>query len=502
MNTIKQVDELRDQLAAEGTPKPDAIRQLALATLGWPYVFGAWGEKCQPSNRKRRMSDEHPTIKTKCPALNKGLACDPSNCQWAIGVRMYDCRGFTRWLLQQVDLDITGQGATSQYNTNSNWTKKGPISEMPEDVVCCVFKQVNGKTMEHTGMHVGGGTIIHCSVNVQTGRTTDKGWTHYAIPVGLYEESANNTEKKGEDEPVSNIKPNELVALFKKALDDKWGYIGGKAGITWTEAAQSAVEAAYRNGDTDYETAAKFGRKWVGHKVADCSGLFAWAFKQLNGYMYHGSNTMWSKYTTDKGKLLNGRREDGKQLKAGTAVFKVNGTDYYHVGLFIGGNTVIEARGTQAGVTTSDISKWHTWGELTGVDYGATADTKPVEQPVKQTIKPAETVQIPAQTTTGSDVSMPTTNAIVTADGGVNLRAEKSTKSMRLATIPQGAKINAKIVDDTWSSTEYNGKKGYVATRYISYEEDTAKTVLFNEQLQIIANIEKQLAHLKSLLGA
>ena len=46
MRTMEQVDELRDQLAAEGTPKPDAIRQIALATLDWPYVFGAWGEKC------------------------------------------------------------------------------------------------------------------------------------------------------------------------------------------------------------------------------------------------------------------------------------------------------------------------------------------------------------------------------------------------------------------------------------------------------------------------
>ena len=56
---------------------------------------------------------------------------------------------------------------------------------MPPNTVCCVFKQVNGKTMDHTGMCIGGGQIIHCSVEVKYGSTTEKGWTHYAIPAGL-----------------------------------------------------------------------------------------------------------------------------------------------------------------------------------------------------------------------------------------------------------------------------------------------------------------------------
>ena len=497
MRTLEQVDELRDQLIAEGTPKPDAIRQIALATLDWPYVFGAWGEKCTAQNRKRRLNDNHPTIKQKCPALN-GKTC--ADCKWGIGVRMFDCRGFTRWLLQQVDLDIAGQGATSQYNTNANWIKKGPISEMP-DQVCCVFKQVNGKTMEHTGMHIGGGTIIHCSVNVQTGRTSDKGWTHYAIPVGLYDEPKTENDEEGGDATMSNIKPDDLINLFRQAHSEKWGYIGGKAGQLWTEAAQSAAETAYRNGDMDNEATAKYGRQWVGKRVADCSGLFSWAFKQLGGYMYHGQNTMWSKYTINKGTLQDGKRTDGQFLKPGTAVFKVRDTDYYHVGLYIGGGTVIESQGTRVGVVTSSVSKWHTWGELKGVAYedtsSAAATTDKPAAPVAE-VKP---VTVPTTTKRG-DVPMVTGNAMVVADGGVNLRAERSTKSAKLAVIPKGTYINAEKVDDTWSSTEFNGRKGYVASQYISYNTDAASEALFNEQMQIIANIESELARLKSLLGA
>ena len=53
------------------------------------------------------------------------------------------------------------------------------------DLVCCVYQYRGGK-FQHTGIHIGGGQIIHCSAGVQWGDTSDKAWTHYAIPAGLY----------------------------------------------------------------------------------------------------------------------------------------------------------------------------------------------------------------------------------------------------------------------------------------------------------------------------
>ena len=112
MNNREQVDTIRRTMEAEGAAKPEIIRQLALACLDWPYVFGAWGEDCTPPNRRRRARADHPTIVSKCPALN-GKSC--ADCKWGIGVRMFDCRGFTRWLLQQVGLDIVnGSGVACQ----------------------------------------------------------------------------------------------------------------------------------------------------------------------------------------------------------------------------------------------------------------------------------------------------------------------------------------------------------------------------------------------------
>lgn len=180
--------------------------------IGEPYVFGALGEECTPKNRGRRVRDSHPTIKSKCQVLS-GKATDCTGCKWQ-GKQMYDCRGFTYWLLKQVGISISSVGCTTQWNENV-WAVKGLIRDMP-DLVCCVFKQdSSGSKMSHTGMHTEGTEIIHCSVGVQYGKTTDKGWTHFAIPRGLYTEE----EIKAAGlvpAPVPNLKRGSKGDLVKE----------------------------------------------------------------------------------------------------------------------------------------------------------------------------------------------------------------------------------------------------------------------------------------------
>ena len=169
------------------------------------------------------------------------------------------------------------------------------------------------------------------------------------------------------------ITTQSLIAKFQQALDEKWGYIWGTAGVQWTAARQKELE---KTTDSDRAQGRKYGSKWIGHKVADCSGLFAWVFKQLGGYMYHGSDTMYRKYCAQKGKLNKGKRTDNAILKPGAAVFGWNGKKYSHVGLYVGDGIVIEAMGTINGVTTSKVTagKWTHWGEMTGVAYGNTGN--------------------------------------------------------------------------------------------------------------------------------
>ena len=167
----------------------------------------------------------------------------------------------------------------------------------------------------------------------------------------------------------------DLIALFVYALSNGWGYIWGASGGIWTKAQQ---EKATR------EMTVKYGARWIGKHVADCSGLFAWAFKKLGGYMYHGSDTMFRKYTTSSGKLSKGNRTDGQGLKPGTAVFtwKEKEGKYGHVGLYIGDGKVIEAKGTKEGVVKSNVTedRWTHWGELKGVNYSDTPAPAPIPE--------------------------------------------------------------------------------------------------------------------------
>ena len=229
---------------------------------------------------------------------------------------------------------------------------------------------------------------------------------------------------------MGTILASDLIVKFKYAYDNKWGYIINTAGILWTQAKQNATTSA---------TAKEYGSQWIGHYVADCSGLFTWAFNQLGGFMYHGSNTMWSSYCTSKGKLKNGKRSDGQILKPGTAVFVLKGTsDRSHVGLYIGNGEVIEASSTKVGVIKTKITntKWCEWGELKGVEYTVTE-------------------------TPNSTVGSAMVNAVRVA-----LRSGPSTNDAVLMRVDKGERVQ--VLGDIWTKVTYQGKTGYMMTKFLT----------------------------------
>ena len=133
----------------------------------------------------------------------------------------------------------------------------------------------------------------------------------------------------------NTVKPEDLIAHCMRFLNEGWGYIYGACGQIWTQAQQDAKSK------TD-EQIRKYGQQWVGKHVIDCSGVWYLAMQELGSYMYHGSNTMWDKFTVSKGRLSKGKRTDGKELKPGTAIFTgINDGDHNHVGIYIGDGKVL-----------------------------------------------------------------------------------------------------------------------------------------------------------------
>lgn len=238
MNSIDSVSTHLEQMIQDGASKPEIVRSISKMCVGWPYVFGAWGEECTPPGRRRRKRDDHKTIVTDCQVLN-GSRSNCSGCKWDLPVRMFDCRGFTDWCLKQVGIDLQGEGATSQWGTKANWILQGPISEMPTDRVCCVFQQ-SGKSMEHTGLYLGDGSTCECQKGVQFFQTMSSKWTHYAIPAGLYDGGdipvptpSKPTIRKGDAGPYVTLAQTELMQrgydLGSYGADGKFGSATEKA---------------------------------------------------------------------------------------------------------------------------------------------------------------------------------------------------------------------------------------------------------------------------------
>ena len=230
------------------------------------------------------------------------------------------------------------------------------------------------------------------------------------------------------------IKSQELVELFRYALENIWGYIWGTAGVEWTKAKQDAMN---KTTESKYAGSRQYGAKWIGHMVADCSGLFSWAFSQLGGSIYHGSDTIWHSYCLNKGELLKGSRDDGQELKPGTAVFTHSSEKRGHIGLFVGDGLVIEAAGAKAGVITSNVTdkKWVEWGELKGVEYG---EPEPV----------------------------PAGYAVVTGKN-LALRQGPSTSCKVITRAPTGSRVKITDPPSDWEYVTYNGKQGYMMKQYL-----------------------------------
>ena len=212
----------------------DQLTQWARTEIGSPYIFGAAGQKCTPAYRQQVMKSKPEyaeAIQRNCPVLSgKSTSC--SGCKYE-GRKAYDCRGLTREGLRAVTgRPIMGAGATSQWNDASNWEIKGPIHAMPERP-CIVFVQ-KGSTMSHTGIYIGGGAVIHASGHNSgvIDSPMPRSWTHYAIPIGLYEEGETIVEdaylirRRDKGEKIKNLQEGLMklgYALPRFGADGDFG---------------------------------------------------------------------------------------------------------------------------------------------------------------------------------------------------------------------------------------------------------------------------------------
>lgn len=228
----------------------------------------------------------------------------------------------------------------------------------------------------------------------------------------------------------------DLARAAKEILPKKWGYIFGKAGVKWTAEMQDEID---KTTEKKYESARKYGRKWVGHYVADCSGLVKYLCKKFKITVPHGSNSMWRDSLFEKGEIRG-------SIPVGALVFKLrNGDDFYHVGIYVGDGNVVEAQGTQTGVVQTRLTSWTHYGLVKGIGYSTKKD---------------EVVGLKPGT---AYVDVPN-------DGTVNIRKAPTTSSTNLGTLREGDACEVLFVEGGWARVRY-ASEGYIMARFLRNKE-------------------------------
>lgn len=221
---------------------------------------------------------------------------------------------------------------------------------------------------------------------------------------------------------------NQIAETVRQPLQEHWGYIWGKSGQLFTRNDYEEILKT-KAGNSNYKLAIKYGEKWIGHKVADCSGLVVWVYKQFGMSVPHGSNSLW-KNCKEKGKISG-------DIPTGALVFKLrNSTDYYHVGIYAGNGKVIEAKGTLAGVVESKLSEWGYYGLL-----GTEKEVVPVQK--------------------GDTAIVDVPN-----DGTLWVRKGPSTKADKRDVIREGDEVEIVEMNGDWARIRYISE-GYVMAKFL-----------------------------------
>ena len=270
MNSAEYVDQQIKAMKSGGIPLSSAAWQAALLCIGWPYVFGDLGQTCTPENRQQAYDrtaagKNKDNIKNKCQVLN-GSKGSCTGCKWfpdGKRVRCFDCRGFTRWILQQVfNWTLQGAGCTSQWNKAANWKAKGEVKDgIPQNVIVCLFyykKDASGKrtkTLEHTGLYYNGETC-ECSNGVEYSKTLNKKWEVWGVPACVDIVPPTPTPPGPEPEKKPTIRRGDRGPYVKLCQEDLMalGYSVGSSGADGifgknTEAGVKAFQKDHKDRD-------------------------------------------------------------------------------------------------------------------------------------------------------------------------------------------------------------------------------------------------------------
>ena len=230
----------------------------------------------------------------------------------------------------------------------------------------------------------------------------------------------------------NNVKASYLIDKFKQMKEENWKYVAD---------------------------AAEKGK-------VDCSGAFTYWYRQAGSFMYHGSNTMYRQYSTEKGKigqipLVPGMavyrwHNDGKE----PARYKGDGLgNFSHVGLYIGNGKCIEAKGTKSGIVESNISTWTYASKLKYTIYDL--------------VEGQQNMNVEKQMQNNTETAV--YGVVKTENGRLNLRTKPSTSAPVALRVERGTRLRILETLDGWYKVKYGNNVFYAMSEFITTDAEALK---------------------------
>lgn len=288
-----------------------------------------------------------------------------------------------------------------------------------------------------------------------------------------------------------SITNKQLVEYAKGQIGRPYwfGCFGQKASTSLLTSKRKQYPSYYE--DADFALQSK-----AGQKVHDCGGVIKGALMSPNAdpnaiVKYN------AKYDVDSDTMLIQCSESGSigsipEIE-GVLVFKKG-----HVGVYIGGGKVVEARGHSYGVIESNLGDmpWTNWGKHKDIEYIVEnkAETPQIDVPTEKTtnytVNAGDTLSgICGRFSVNMDdvvrwnnISNPNiirvgqvltlvgaTNNVVTltvnANGGLRMR--ETPNGTIILVMPNGSKVEKIGADGEWYKVKYNGYTGYSHSDYL-----------------------------------
>lgn len=158
---------------------------------------------------------------------------------------------------------------------------------------------------------------------------------------------------------------NGLVEYCKRMKEDGYGYVYGSFGQVCTESLLDQYANMYPDNNLAGGEMRKVGKKWIGRRVVDCSGMIKYYLMTDN----YGDNPRYSR-AFDTAVHINNASEQGDI----STIPEIPGVLLWmpgHVGVYIGNGKVIESKGTYYGVVETNLKGrgWKKWFKIPDISY-------------------------------------------------------------------------------------------------------------------------------------